>query len=69
LLKRLPGLSRTLIRENTSFSALWTPDFGLYFEAGYYLSEIFFIAELGVYAGFSNLKPEAIALRLILRLE
>jgi hypothetical protein len=69
LLKRLPGLSRTLIRENTSFSALWTPDNGLYFEAGYSLSEILFIAELGVYAGFSNLKPEAIALRLILRLE
>ena len=69
LLKRLPGLSRTLIRENTSLSALWTPDYGVYVEAGYSLSEIFFLAELGVYAGFRDMKPEAIALRLILRLQ
>lgn len=69
LLKRLPGLSRTLIRENAALSMLWTPDYGLYFEAGYTLSEIFLIADLGIYAGFRNLSPEAVALRLILRLE
>ena len=69
LLKRLPGLSRTLIRENTSFSVLWTPDYGLYYELGYSLSEIFLIADLGIYAGFRNTTPEAVSLKLILRLE
>jgi hypothetical protein len=69
LLKRLPGLSRTLIRENTALSMLWTPDYGLYFETGYSLSGIFLIADLGIYAGFHNMKPEALALRLILRVE
>ena len=69
LLKRLPGLSRTLTRENTSFSVLWTPDYGLYYELGYSLSEIFLIADLGIYAGFRNTTPEAVSLKLILRLE
>jgi len=69
LLKRLPGLSRTLIRENIGLSALWTPDYGYYYEAGYSLSEIFFMAEVGLYAGFRNLSFDALALRLILRFE
>ena len=69
LLKRLPGLSRTLIRENIGLSALWTPDYGYYYEAGYSLSEIFFMAEVGIYAGFRNLSFDTLALRLILRFE
>ena len=69
LLKRLPGLSRTLIRENIGLSALWTPDYGYYYEAGYSLSEIFFMAEVGLYAGFRDLSFDALALRLILRFE
>ncbi|MGB8358458.1 MAG: DUF5686 family protein, partial [Bacteroidales bacterium] len=69
LLKRLPGFSRTLIRENIGLSALWTPDYGYYYEAGYSLSEIFFMAEVGLYAGFRDLTFDALALRLILRFE
>lgn len=69
LLKRLPGLSRTLIRENIGLSVLWTPDYGYYYEAGYSLSEIFFMAEVGLYAGFRDLSFDALALRLILRFE
>jgi hypothetical protein len=68
LLKRLPGLSRTLARENIGFSALWTPDLGFYYEAGYTVSEIFLLAELGLYAGFRDTSFESVGLRLTLRL-
>ncbi|MFZ2287622.1 MAG: DUF5686 and carboxypeptidase regulatory-like domain-containing protein [Bacteroidales bacterium] len=68
LLKRLPGLSRTLARENIGLSALWTPDLGFYYETGYTISEIFLIAEVGVYAGFRDTSFESVSLRLILRL-
>jgi hypothetical protein len=68
LLKRLPGLCRTLIREHIGLAALWAPDYGCYFEAGYTMSEIFFIAEAGIYAGFRNLSPDALSLRLTLRI-
>ncbi len=68
LLKRLPGLSRTLIRENIGLSALYTPELGYYYEAGYALSEIFLLAELGVYAGFHDTSFESVSLRLTLRL-
>lgn len=68
LLKRLPGLSRTLIRENIGLSALYTPELGYYYEAGYALSEIFLLAELGVYAGFRDTSFESVSLRLTLRL-
>ena len=64
LLKRLPGLSRTLIRENIGMAALWTPDNGFYTEIGYTCSEIFLLAEFGVYAGFRNLSYDGIGLRL-----
>jgi hypothetical protein len=69
LLKRLPLLSRTLIRENIGLSALWTPHYGFYYEAGYTLSEIFFLAELGLYTGFRELSFEVLALRLTIRIE
>lgn len=68
LLKRLPGISRTLARENIGLSALWTPDLGFYCEAGYSVSEIFLLAELGLYAGFRETSFESVSLRLTLRL-
>jgi hypothetical protein len=68
LLKRLPGLSRTLARENIGLSALWTPDTGFYWEAGYTISEIFLMAELGIFAGFHDTSFGSVALRLTLRL-
>jgi len=67
-LKRLPVLSRTLAREKIGLSTLWTPDLGFYYEAGYSVSEIFLMAELGIYAGFRNTSFESVALRLTLRL-
>jgi hypothetical protein len=69
VLKRLPGLSNTLTREKVSFSGLWTPYEGFYYEAGYALSEIFFMAEVGVYAGFNDLSWHGIGLRLTLKFD
>jgi hypothetical protein len=67
LLKRLPGLSRTLMRENIGIASLWTPDYGFYSEIGYSVSEIFLLAELGVYAGFHDLTFNSVGVNLKLR--
>lgn len=67
LLKLLPGLSRTLMRENLSLSFLWSDGNKAYTEAGYSLSEIFLLGEAGVYAGFSNLKFSGAGVRFVMR--
>lgn len=69
LIKRLPGLSRTLIRENIGISALWTPEAGYYYEAGYSLSEVFLISTVGVYTGFTGTSFESAGIRVVLRLD
>ncbi len=69
LLKRLPGLSRTLIRENAGLSLLWTPEAGYYYEAGYSLSEVFLVGTAGVYAGFTGTSFESAGIRVILRID
>ncbi len=69
LLKRLPVLSRTLIRENIDLSAAWTPESGYYWEAGYSLSEVFFLANTGVWAGFRGTAFESAGIRVILRID
>jgi Family of unknown function (DUF5686)/CarboxypepD_reg-like domain len=66
LLKLLPGLSNTLIRENISLSYLGSRYSTAYTEIGYSLSEIFFIGELGIYAGFRNLSYKSVGVKLIL---
>jgi len=67
LLKYLPGLTKTLIRENLSVSYLGSRYHTNYTEIGYSLSEIFFLAELGVYVGFDDLKYRAVGAKLVLR--
>jgi hypothetical protein len=67
LLKFLPGLTKTLIRENLSISYLGSRFHKNYTEIGYSLSEIFFLAELGVYVGFDDLKYRAVGAKLVLR--
>lgn len=67
LLKLLPGLSNTLIRENLIGSFLWTRYQKCYTEIGYSLSEIFLFGEVGVYAGFDNLTYKNIGVKLILK--
>jgi hypothetical protein len=67
LLKLLPGLSNTLMRENVSFSYLGSRYHTNYTEFGYSISEILFIGELGVYIGFDDLKYRSVGLRAILK--
>jgi len=69
LLKRLPVLSRTLMRENIGLAAAWTPESGYYWEAGYSLSEVFLFATVGVWTGFSDTSFESAGIRVILRIE
>ncbi|HBC79018.1 MAG TPA: hypothetical protein DCZ51_10340 [Bacteroidales bacterium] len=68
LLKFLPGLSRTLIRENIIISYLGSRFHKNYTEIGYSLSEIFFLGEAGIFVGFDDLKYRSFGLRIILKL-
>jgi len=67
LLKYLPGLNRTLVRENLIFSYLGSRYHSSYTEIGYSLSEIFLIGELGVYLGFDDLKYRSTGLKFSIR--
>jgi hypothetical protein len=67
LLKLLPVISNTLTRENLSLSYLYTNHSGSYTEIGYSMSEILFLAEIGVYTGFKNTKYNSTGVKLILR--
>ena len=67
LLKYLPGMSKTLMRENLSLSYLGSRFHKNYTEIGYSISEIFFIGELGVFAGFEDLKFKSAGVRFVLR--
>jgi hypothetical protein len=67
ILKLLPGISNTLMRENLSLSYLGSRFHQNYTEVGYSISEIMFIGELGVYAGFNDIKYNSIGLKAVLR--
>jgi hypothetical protein len=68
LLKLLPGLSNTLIRENLTVSYLGSRFHSNYTEIGYSLSEIFLLGEAGIFVGFDDLKYKSFGLRFTLRL-
>ena len=67
LLKLLPVLSNTLMRENITLSYLESRYQKSYTEIGYSISEILFIGEFGIYAGFDNLKYRSVGLKAILK--
>ncbi len=67
LLKLLPVLSNTLMRENISLSYLGSRFRPNYTEIGYSISEILFVGELGVYVGFDDIKYRSIGARLVLK--
>lgn len=69
LLKLLPGLSNTLIRENIIFNSLASRFTPVYNEVGYSMSEIFFLAEAGVFVGFEGLKYSSFGAKLILKFD
>lgn len=68
VLKYLPGLSKTLMRENLSISYLGSRYRKNYTELGYSITELFFLGEVGVYAGFDNLKFRSFGVKLVLNL-
>ncbi|HOP58351.1 MAG TPA: DUF5686 family protein [Bacteroidales bacterium] len=68
MIKYLPGLSKTLMRENLSFSYIGSDYHRHYMEIGYSISEISLIGEFGVYAGFENLRYKNIGVRFILKI-
>lgn len=67
LLKYLPGLSNTLMRENVHVRYLLTPYTRHYTEFGYSISEVFLLGEIGVFAGFEDFRFRSAAVRLILK--
>jgi hypothetical protein len=68
LLKYLPGLSKTLMRENLSLSYLGSKFHNNYYEIGYSITEIFLFGELGVYVGFEDLKYKSVGIRVVLKI-
>jgi len=56
LLKFIPGLNKTLITENIHLSLVSNPLTKSYFEVGYSLSRIFFVGNIGFFAGFDEFK-------------
>ena len=67
LIKLLPVLSNTLMRENLSLSYLGSGLIKNYTEIGYSLSEVFLMAELGFYVGFENVTYKSIGGKLVLK--
>ncbi len=67
LLKLLPGLSNTLMRENISFSYFGSRFRTNYTELGYSVSEILFLGELGVYVGFDDIKYRSVGAKLVFK--
>ncbi|MBA4321771.1 MAG: hypothetical protein C0408_03030, partial [Odoribacter sp.] len=68
LLKLLPGLSNTIIRENISSSFLWSRYQKCYTEIGYSLSEVLLLGEIGIYAGFDNFRFKSVGAKIVLKI-
>jgi hypothetical protein len=67
LLKLLPLLSNTLIRENLSLSWLGSRYRSNYTEIGYSISEFLFVGEIGIYFGFDDIKYKSAGAKLVLK--
>jgi hypothetical protein len=64
LIKLLPGISNTLMRENLSLSYLGSRYHKNYTELGYSISEVLFLGEIGLYVGFEDVKYKNIGAKL-----
>jgi hypothetical protein len=67
LVKYLPWISNTLMRENIYASYLLTNMTRHYFEAGYSISEIFLLGEVGIFAGFEEFRFRNAGVKFILK--
>ena len=56
LIKNIPFLQDKLWNENLYFSHLTQPSFKNYNEIGYGISQIFLVANVGVFAGFEDME-------------
>lgn len=63
LIKLLPFLSNTLMRENISLAYLYSPATSHYYELGYTLSEVFLVGRIGFFAGFRDLSYSSAGVR------
>jgi hypothetical protein len=54
LIKLLPFFSERLWQETLYGSYLYLPDFKNYIELGYGLSDVYFLADVGIFVGFEN---------------
>jgi hypothetical protein len=68
LIKYLPGISKTLMRENLSLSYLGSGYHKNYTEIGYSISEILLIGEAGIYTAFEDLKFKSFGIRFIIKI-
>jgi len=67
LIKLLPVLSNTLMRENLSLSYLGSRNNKNYTEIGYSISEVFFLGEVGVYVGFENVNYKSVGGKVVFK--
>ncbi len=67
LLKLLPGMSKTLMRENISLSYLGSRYRKNYTEIGYTISEVLLIGEIGVFVGFEDLRYKSAGAKLVFK--
>lgn len=67
-LKYLPGLTNTLIREIVWLNYYTSPSMDNHYEVGYALSELLYIADIGVVAGFNGVEFDKIGFYLLISL-
>lgn len=67
LFKFLPWFSERLWTESLSAAYLYTPAIPHYMQVGYSLNEIFFLVDLGVYAGFQDWEYKGFGVRVNFR--
>jgi hypothetical protein len=69
LVKRLPLINMTSIREVVFYNGLYTPSNPVYQELGYGIDEIMGVMRLDVFAGFKNTKYNNWGIRLVLNIK
>ncbi len=69
LIKLLPFLSNSLMRENLTLAYLYSPHTSHYYELGYGLSEVFLIGRIGIIAGFEDLSFKSAGVKITLILQ
>jgi len=69
ILKYLPGISKTLMRENLSISWLGSLNRSIFTELGYSITELFLLGEAGIFTGFDNFKYRCTGFRFVLKFD